>query len=312
MSFAFTPEEQSRVDVAKFFRIHLDPIGYVDLSTIIVLSTMYFVERSPLLRNCKFTLIWLKACIGAYYVTSLFALRYFSLYYVFYKGKAFKGHVVYLSFGITVLSIILFGVVSTLLPTQPTTHYEEIVDMCYANHNYIVSVIVVIWSIWTFIATMTWRMRNVPFCFNERIEIMATFMLLLAMSVLTTTFFVAFAVYPASLAWRTGLMYTNHVSPSIGYWIIMGEATYNCMFHREEYLEYWVNTLKEDDMERQYEYSADLDNDISLTLVEYPEPSRSMFADTCERQSLDVTKVDGLDSPQTQNSAYLVNDFGHK
>ncbi|KAJ2810182.1 hypothetical protein H4S07_002817, partial [Coemansia furcata] len=229
MSFEFTPEEQSRVDVADFIGIHFDPIGYVDLSTIIVLSTMYFVEllalcyqfynrhypplrvknvplmcslyvgaiawfigdictsglvhigQSQLLRNCKFTLIWLKMCIGAYYGTSMFALRCYSLYYVFCKGKAFKGRVVYMSFGITILSIVLFGVVSTFLPTELTTHYEDIIEMCYANYNYVIAAILVIWSIWAVIAVMTWRMRNISFCFNERIEIMVILILLFAM-----------------------------------------------------------------------------------------------------------------------------------
>ncbi|KAJ2754015.1 hypothetical protein GGI19_002711 [Coemansia pectinata] len=361
--FEFTPEEQSRVEVANFLGIHLDPIGYVDMSTIIVLSAMYFVEfialcyqfynrhypplrvknvplmcslyvggvawflgdiftsglvhlgQSHLLRNCKFTLIWLRACIGAYYVTSLFALRCFSLYYVFCKGRAFKGRAVYLSLGLTVFSIALFGVISMLVPTELTTHYEEIIDMCYTNRSYIIAVLLVIWSIWTTTAIMSWRMRNIPFCFNERIEILATFILLLAVSTLNTVCLIAIDVYPASLAWRTGLMYTNHVGASLGYWIVMGEATYNCLFNRVEYLQYWVNTLKEDEMERQYEYSTDLDSDITLTLVGNSEPTattRSMFAHASESQSLEMTKINGSSSPQTQNSAYLVKELDHK
>ncbi|KAJ2001495.1 hypothetical protein GGI06_005821 [Coemansia sp. S85] len=363
MSFAFTPEEQSRVEVANFLGIHLDPIGYVDLSTIIVLSTMYFVEfialcyqfsnrhypplrvknvplmcslyvggiawflgdiftgglvhlgQSRLLRNCKFTLIWFRACIGAYYVTSLFALRCFSLYYVFCKGKAFRGRVVYLSFGLTVFSIFLFGVISTLAPTELTTHYEELIDMCYVHPNYITAVVIVIWSIWIATAVMSWKMRRIPFCFNERIEIMATFFLLLIVSTLNTVCLLVVAAYPASLAWRTGLIYTNHVVASIGYWIVMGEATYNCMFHRAEYLQHWINTLKEDEMERQYEFSTDFDADITLTLVGNSEPTattRSMLTNTLESRSMDVTKVDGSSSPQTQISAYLVKELEHQ
>ncbi|KAJ1642438.1 hypothetical protein J3B02_004147, partial [Coemansia erecta] len=142
MSFSLTPSEIARVETAEFLGIRLDPVGYVDLSTIVVLSTMYGIEliafcyqlyhrdypplkvknvplmfslyfggivwmlgdiftsglvhldSSPVLRSCKFTLIWCRVSIGAYYVTSLFALRTYALYHVFYLGKAFKGRVV--------------------------------------------------------------------------------------------------------------------------------------------------------------------------------------------------------------------------
>ncbi|KAJ2642555.1 hypothetical protein GGF44_001605 [Coemansia sp. RSA 1694] len=365
MSFAFTPEEQSRVEVANFLGLHLDPIGYVDLSTIIVLSSMYLVEffalcyqfynrhypplrvknvplmcslyvggvawflgdiftgglvhlsQSSVLRSCKFTLVWLRACIGAYYVTSLFALRCFSLYYVFHKGMAFKGRVVYLSLGLTVFSIVLFGVISMLVPTELTTRYEEIVDMCYTNRNYIIAVLIIIWSIWATTAVMSWRMRNIPFCFNERIEILATFVLLLVVSILNTVCLLAIDVYPASLKWRTALIYSNHVCASLGYWIVMGEATYNCLFHRADYLQYWVNTLKEDEMERQYEYSIDFDSDITLNLVGNSQPiatmpSKSSLVHAMERRSLEGTKVGESSSLQTQSSVYLVKALDRK
>ncbi|KAJ2595843.1 hypothetical protein GGF39_003678 [Coemansia sp. RSA 1721] len=56
------------------------------------------------------------------------------------------------------------------------------------------------------------------------------------------------------MRWRTGLLYVNHVGASVGYWVVMWEPTFNCMFNREEYLQYWVEALKEFDMQRQYEY----------------------------------------------------------
>ncbi|KAJ1897726.1 hypothetical protein GGI09_005471 [Coemansia sp. S100] len=325
MSFAFTPEEQLRVTLAQLAGIKLDPIGYVDLSTVIVVGTIYALQfiavtyqlynrnypplgvknvplmaslyfgglawffgdlftsgivhlsHSPVLRSCKFTLIWLRACLGAYYVAAMFSLRCFSLYYVFYKGKAFKGTIVYVSVGITVLSIALFGIISTVIPTHLTTHYEPLIDMCNTNRNYIIAVVVVVWSIASFTAVMSWRMRNVPFCFNERIEMFTSFVVLIIAGTLNTICLLGIKVYPASLGWRTGLVYANHASISIGYWVIMGEATYNCIFDREGYLQYWINTLKELDMERQYAYNVD--NEITLNLVEYTDPTSTMVND---------------------------------
>ncbi|KAJ2362559.1 hypothetical protein H4S01_004721 [Coemansia sp. RSA 2610] len=316
MSFAFTPEEQTRIDVAAFLGIKLDPIGYVELSTIIVLSVMYAVEfialcyqlhnrdylplkaknvpvmfslyfggiswlmgdiftgglvhlgHSAVLRNCKFTIIWLRVCIGAYYVTSIFALRCYSLYYVFYKGKAFKGKAMMVSLGLAVLSIAVFGAISMLVPTDMTAQYEEMLDMCYINNNYVIAVLSVIWSIWLYTAIMTWRMRKIPFCFNERVELFTTFVILLVVSLLNSVALLVVDVYPASRGWRNALLYANHVGASIGYWVVMWEPTYGCLFHREEYLQYWINILKEDQMEREYDYSTNM-NETTLNLVDF-------------------------------------------
>ncbi|KAJ2478388.1 hypothetical protein IWW56_003752 [Coemansia sp. RSA 2131] len=317
MSFAFTPEEQSRVEVAAFLGIHLDPIGYVDLSTIIVLGTMYFVEfialcyqlrnrdylplrvknvpvmcslyvggvswllgdiftsglvhlgHSAVLSSCKFTVIWLRICIGAYYVTSIFALRCYSLYYVFCKGKAFKGRIMLVSLGVAGLSIVAFGVISMFLPTRMTVEYEEILDMCNYNRTYVLCVLVVIWTIWAYTAVMSWKMRKIPFCFNERVEIFTSFGILLVVSLLNSVCLLVISIYPASLGWRTALLYTNHVGASVGYWVVMWEPTYACLFHRDEYLQYWINILKEDQMEREYEYSTNMNTDTTLNLIEH-------------------------------------------
>ncbi|KAJ1733436.1 hypothetical protein LPJ61_001560 [Coemansia biformis] len=324
MSFAYTPDEQDRVMIAGFLGLRLDPIGYVDLSTIIVLSTMYLVEfvalcyqlrhrdylplkaknvpvmfslyfggvswllgdifsgglvhlkQSPVLKNCTFTVIWLRVCIGAYYVTSIFALRCFSLYYVFYAGKPFRGRVMLLSLCATILSIVLFGIVSSVLPSTMTIRYEEILDMCYYGKGYVASVIAVIWCIWVFTAYMTWRMRNVAFCFNERVEMMALFVIMLSVVTMNTVCLFAVSVYPASLGWRTALLYTNHVGASTGYWIVMFEPTYNCIFNRNEYLQYWINILKEDHMEREYGYSSEINTETTLNWSEFSElPSKA-------------------------------------
>ncbi|KAJ1642439.1 hypothetical protein LPJ64_005713 [Coemansia asiatica] len=324
MSFALTKEEISRVETAEFLGIHLDPVGYIDLSTIAILSTMYGIElialcyqlynrnypplkvknvpimfslylggiswflgdiftgglvhlnKSSVLRNCKFTLIWCRACIGAYYVTLMFALRCYSLYHVFYKGKAFTGKIALFATGGTVLAIVLFGIISTLVPTHLTTYYEEILDMCYTTKSYIISVLLVIWAIWGFVAIMCWRMRNIHFTFNERVEIMSTFVVILIVSILNTICLLVVPVYPASLAWRTILLYFNHVGASTVYWIVMYVPTYNCMFNREVYLQEWISTLKADSMEKLYEYSsANKSDNIHLTDIADSVPFRN-------------------------------------
>ncbi|KAJ2487098.1 hypothetical protein EV174_000709, partial [Coemansia sp. RSA 2320] len=324
MSFAFTPAEQQRVTLAALGGIHLDPIGYVDLSTIIVLSTMYFIElialcyqvynrrypplrvknvplmcslyvgaviwfvgdistgglihisQTAALRNCKLTLIWLRACLGSYFVTAMFSLRCFSLYYVFCRGKAFTGRVVYLSLSVTVLALLLFGTIATVVPSELTTHYVEIFEICDANRNFIIAMLLICWLIMAFTAVMSWRMRNIPFSFNERMEVFASFVLLIVVSTLNTVCLLAINVYPASLGWRTALVYANHVGASVAYWIIMGEATYNCIFNREKYLQYWIGTLREDGTKQQYQYVSDHNNEATLNLVEHSQPTATV------------------------------------
>ncbi|KAJ2786034.1 hypothetical protein GGI15_001742 [Coemansia interrupta] len=326
MSFSLTQDELTRIETAQFLGISLDPVGYVDLSTIVILSSMYAIEfialcyqlhnrnypplkvknvpvmfslylgavcwlmgdiftgglvhlgQSPVLRACKFTLIWCRACMGAFYVTLMFALRCYSLYHVFHRGKAFKGRTALLSTAGTVLAIILFGIISTLVPTSMTTYYEDILDICYTTRNYIISVLLVIWSIWGYVAIMSWRMRNIPFCFNERIEIASTFFVILVISVFNTVCLLVIPVYPASRAWRNILLYINHVGASTVYWIVMWEPTINCISNREVYLNWWISKLKGDSMERQYDYSTENKID-TMNLVNAPDmsPKESSF-----------------------------------
>ncbi|KAJ2772128.1 hypothetical protein IWQ56_001517, partial [Coemansia nantahalensis] len=173
---------------------------------------------------------------------------------------AYKGKVVLITFGVVVVSILLFGLISTVIPSSMTIQYNDILDMCYYDKGYVAAVIVIIWCIWLYTAYMNWRMRNIAFCFNERAEIVTLFAIMLMVVVMNTLCLFAVNVYPASLGWRTALLYVNHVGASTGYWIVMFEPTYNCLFNREEYLRYWIAILKEDQMEREYGYSADMNN----------------------------------------------------
>ncbi|KAJ1960536.1 hypothetical protein GGI12_003745 [Dipsacomyces acuminosporus] len=280
--------------MARSLGIKLDPIGYVDLSTIVVISSIYSIEfialcyqfwnrkypplkvkniplmvslfvfailwflgdiftgglvhlyPSPLLRSCKATIIWFRACLGAYSVTSMFTLRIYSLYRVFYLNKPFKGKVVYVSFAATFASIILFAIISTFVPSKLTTRYEKTLDMCFTTTHYIVAVLVVIWSIWLFAGYMSWKMRNIAFNFNEKVEMLSVFILLFIVSTMNTVCLLVIRIYPAYLAWRTSLLYVNHACASIGYWIIMWEPTYQCLFHRNEYLQYWIEIFNEE------------------------------------------------------------------
>ncbi|KAJ2790929.1 hypothetical protein H4R21_006412, partial [Coemansia helicoidea] len=245
-------------NVPIMFSLFFGAVGW--LAGDILSGGLVHLRPSPVLQNCTFTVIWLRVCIGAYYVTSVFALRCFSLYYVFYTGKAYKGKVVLITFGVVVVSILLFGLISTVIPSSMTIQYNDILDMCYYDKGYVAAVIVIIWCIWLYTAYMNWRMRNIAFCFNERAEIVTLFAIMLMVVVMNTLCLFAVNVYPASLGWRTALLYVNHVGASTGYWIVMFEPTYNCLFNREEYLRYWIAILKEDQMEREYGYSTDMNN----------------------------------------------------
>ncbi|KAI8319589.1 hypothetical protein GQ54DRAFT_279181 [Martensiomyces pterosporus] len=266
----------------QFWNRHYPPLKAKNIPLMLSLSfgqVMWFLgdiftgglvhlDGSPFLRNCKLTLIWFRACLGAYMVTSLFALRCYSLYCVFHKGKPYKGKVVYTSFGIAIGSLAFFGMVSTLVPGHLTTHYEVIVDMCFTSRGYITVVLIVIWSIWVYTAVMYWKLRNISFCFNERAEIVAYFVLLLVVNILNTVCLLVIRVYPAHSAWRNSLVYINHVCASVGYWAIMWEPTYQCAFHRAEYLQHWIKTLAEGDMEKQYSYITNPPDEATQNLMQ--------------------------------------------
>ncbi|ORX71533.1 hypothetical protein DL89DRAFT_266536 [Linderina pennispora] len=51
-------------------------------------------------------------------------------------------------------------------------------------------------------------------------------------------------LYPAGAAWRNSLVYIDHVCANIGFWIINWEPFYQCLTRRDEYLEYWTDTLE--------------------------------------------------------------------
>ncbi|KAI7833624.1 hypothetical protein BX661DRAFT_177244 [Kickxella alabastrina] len=309
MPFTLTPEEIDRIEVAEFLGIRLDPVGYIDLSTIIVISTKYFLEffvfcfmlynrnypplkvknvpimfslyfggftwflgdiftgglvhlyGNPVLTSCRFTVIWCRACLGAFYITSLFGLRTYALYHVFVKGKAFKGPVFIIGFSVTVSSILLFAIISTVLPEDMTAIYEPLLDVCFPNKNFIIATLVIIWMIWTFVAAMTWGIRHVTFSFSEHVEILSSFSILFIISAMNTVCLFVINIYTASLVWRNLLVYTNHVGASVAFWVVMGVPTYNCMFNREEYLQYWIAIIKEDAMEDVYNYSPTVNVD---------------------------------------------------
>ncbi|ORX69448.1 hypothetical protein DL89DRAFT_267669 [Linderina pennispora] len=300
MSFELTPFEQSRVEIAAFLDVKLDPISHVDLSTIIVVSIVYMLDlfafiylflnrnyppikaksvyimislyaaavlwfvgdivtsglvhlyTSNVLMACKMYFIWFRASFGTTYIATIFSVRTYALHRVFCQDKPFKGKLVWVCPALAVGWVLLLAVVSSLLPERMTTYYEDTLDLCYANTRYAAFVIGMICCFYSYIVLITWRLRKIPFSFNEFREVVTALVIIGVIIIVNSLAIFSVRIYPASAAWRNSLVYIDHTCANIAFWTIMWEPFYQCIMHREEYLQYWVDTLMEDGMEDAY------------------------------------------------------------
>ncbi|ORX67229.1 hypothetical protein DL89DRAFT_269647 [Linderina pennispora] len=276
MSFSITPEKRERAEWARVFGFNSDPIGRVDLATVVVFSCIYSLgliimvylvinrRYPPLrakgvmffvlmylasvmwfigdllagqpLRRCAVNIAWLRASFGAILVQQLVVVRQFSLYYMFVLGRPFRGKVVYITYATVLLLATLGALVITVLPHRMTFWYLPYIDICFVADRFQHAIIVIVWLLWGVVAVVNLQLSRVSMVFGEFRDVVILMAISLITVIVNTVSMLAVQYFPIHLAWRTAVVYTDHICVNLQLYLLLG-------FHHESYLQYWSEVL---------------------------------------------------------------------
>ncbi|KAJ2741887.1 hypothetical protein GGI20_004877 [Coemansia sp. BCRC 34301] len=202
--------------------------------------------------NCKFFSVWMHIIVGVCPVGSLIALRSYGLYQVFCLNRPYLGMPLYGSVGMLVGILLTFGIVTQSISATSSVYYVDGFDICGFNKGYQIAIFVMVWVLWTVVAALNWRIRNIKSSFKESRESMI--MCIIAFGILTfmTALSYSMTSFPFNVKARIVATSVNQFSAMATWWLPMAIPLYNCLFRREKYLKQWVYKLRQDGLQRAY------------------------------------------------------------
>ncbi|KAJ1899170.1 hypothetical protein LPJ66_002279, partial [Kickxella alabastrina] len=209
--------------------------------------------------NCKGFGIWMRLLLGVCGVFSLMTLRAYGLYRIFHLHQTYHSWALYLVLGVYWLCILIFGVVSQVLPGRITTQYTPLIDICNVHLHYQTALYAFMCTNVAVVIGFHWMIRNIKSSFNETREMVATCIIVLAHIVYSTILSYAPLKYPYPFVQNLRIIYTvlSHIGVNSMWWLVMSVPLYNCMFSRQRYLVHWITKLRDDGLQKEYDVSLD-------------------------------------------------------
>ncbi|KAI8318969.1 hypothetical protein GQ54DRAFT_266106, partial [Martensiomyces pterosporus] len=212
--------------------------------------------RGTVMANCKGIGVWVRVLLGVCTVSSLIALRSYGLYRVFHQNLSYRGLGFYLPFLVYCGCTLVYGIVAQVLKPEVTVQYIAMLDICYCPTPFRASLFAYIWATWLFVAFVNWKIRKIKSSFNESREMAFSCFVVFAILTFTTALQFANPSYPFNQTQRILTTALDHVATNLVWWSILGVPMYNCLFHKQRYLETWKRKLREDGLQREYEVDS--------------------------------------------------------
>ncbi|KAJ2900329.1 hypothetical protein IWW38_000588 [Coemansia aciculifera] len=208
--------------------------------------------RGTPLEECKGIGVWLHLLMGVCSVSLLIALRSYGLYQVFCHNRPFRGPSLYTSIGVIGGSLLVFGIITQILPGHMSVQYNRDVDMCGYDKGYKTGLFVFIWLTWVAVAALSWRVRNIKSSFNESRETTISGIIVFGVLTFMTVLTYVSPYFPTNLKVRIVATSLNHLAAMLTWWMIMAVTLYKCLTDREAYLKAWIFKLRQDGLQRAY------------------------------------------------------------
>ncbi|KAJ2900326.1 hypothetical protein IWW38_000585 [Coemansia aciculifera] len=206
--------------------------------------------------HCKFFGVWVHLLMGVTVMSSLIGLRSYGLYYVFCRGRPYRGVPLYVSVALVALFILIFGIISQALPASMSVYYMDYVDMCYFDPKYVAGIFTYVWVNWLMVLAINWRIRHINCSFNETREVFCACSVVFLVLIGTTTITYALPEFALRARYRILLTSMNHFGAITVWWLLLYKPMYECLFNRQRYLDDWMHKLRQDGQQEAYHYDA--------------------------------------------------------
>ncbi|KAJ1899328.1 hypothetical protein LPJ66_002181 [Kickxella alabastrina] len=212
---------------------------------------------NTLLTNCKAFGLWMRILLGACSVFALTALRAYGLYRVFYLNLPYHSLGLYLPVAIYCLILLGYGIIAQALKSEKTTFYNPSYDLCSLNKGFKTSLFVLLGITWFLLMAVHWKIRNIKSSFNESREMITNGFIMFAVLIFSLVINFKYPTYPMNRIVRILATSIDHVGTHLLWWLIMAVPIYNCMFNRQRYLSHWINKLRKDGLQKEYNVDSD-------------------------------------------------------
>ncbi|KAJ2741395.1 hypothetical protein GGI20_005217 [Coemansia sp. BCRC 34301] len=219
---------------------------------------------------CIATMSWLRMSLGVFSVISCHLLRIYQYQCIFQWRIRANGKHLWIPAALWTIIPLTYGILASVLPEDKGNSYVADPPMCLAEKPvYFVAVAftVILMILWVYATVL---MRQVNVCFNEYRELLV---------VIVTTILVV--VTQVVLRWipaigDSGFVYNTMASMSdvligqISLFLLVYKPAYHCLVDKDEYLKYFLRTLKRENRQTEYE----LANGEELARVSSSYPGR--------------------------------------
>ncbi|KAJ1963506.1 hypothetical protein GGI12_002015 [Dipsacomyces acuminosporus] len=211
---------------------------------------------------CKLWSVWFRVFFS-YTFSAAIGIRIYALYRIFILRRPYKGLSYYLPIVIVFACLVLFSLVSTLISDRVTATYRKDVHFCTYVWGFRGACLGLLWFIWFIILVLIIKIRNIHSSFNERYESIIICILALVAIGSNTLLHILRPNYPLQMHLRVANTWIDFLCSNIGMWTIILYPIIQCMFNREQYLDYWTKKLRSDGLGKEYDISQQKTNPSS-------------------------------------------------
>ncbi|KAI7819978.1 hypothetical protein BX661DRAFT_189576 [Kickxella alabastrina] len=214
-------------------------------------------------RLCKFWNVWVRVLFCFIYTTVLFS-RCYALDRVFNQNKPTSGWAYYAPSVLLFAFIIIYSIVTQVMPDRLTIGYREDYELCTTTDGYVIVTLTMLWANWLIIIAMMYRLRNIQSTFNEFYEFLCISFFGIAAMIKTNVVHYTHAKYPYTLGYRVAetigdvIIINGIILLIIGYPVVMS------IIRPREYEREWLLRLRTDGLQDMYEGNFNVRTDGPL------------------------------------------------
>ncbi|KAJ1949263.1 hypothetical protein EC988_004842 [Linderina pennispora] len=209
------------------------------------------VEIEGVWRHCILPAVWIRIGFG-YTFTCSSLFRVYLLDRIFVQRRSAHGVRFHLPIFLFILVVLLFCIISTVLPNYMTVIYLDKFKSCHYVAPYRFVCLGIVASLWSVVAVLVWRIRNIHTAFNERFETVAIAAMALSTDIEMIVVHIVYLHYAQNRAVRSMAVMFDLTMGCTASFILLVYPVYQCIFHREEYLQKWLLKLSLDGLHKEY------------------------------------------------------------
>ncbi|KAJ1641882.1 hypothetical protein LPJ64_006210 [Coemansia asiatica] len=208
-------------------------------------------------RLCKLWNIWVRVLFCFVFIAALFS-RCYALDRVFNQKRPTRGWGYYGPSACLFAFIIVYSIVTQVMPDRLTLGYLSDYELCTATKGYIIVTLILLWMNWLVIVVMMYRLRNIQSSFNEFNEFLFICFFGTVAIIKTTVVHFVQPKYPYIRGFRVAETLSDAVIINGIILLIMAYPVVMGILRPREYEREWLLRLRTDGLQDMYEVNMNM------------------------------------------------------